>query len=109
MSPDHKSAVADTLITQEYSIGMGSISKLMVKEEGKTEVGNIITSNIYVHFPPIHIHTQKITGFEVGRGVKVYTVETRVCFGVQEVWSKLLKLSSGGFYLFIHYMNIINY
>lgn len=63
-SPLHKSTAMDTLITRS-NIGMGSISKIIVKEEGKTEVGSFIISD----------KKKKITAFEVGRGVKVYTIE----------------------------------
>lgn len=65
MSPLHKSTAVDTLIIQS-NIGMGSISKIMVKEEGKTEVGSLINSNK---------KKKKITAFEVGGGVKVYNIE----------------------------------
>lgn len=75
MSSLYKSAVVNTFISQESNIGMGSISKIMVKEEGKTEVGGSITSD---------------TAFEDGRGVKVCTIETRIHFSVQEVWNQEL-------------------
>ena len=73
----------------------------MVKEEGNIEMGSFINVGIYRQFsalPP-----PKIIAFEVGRGARVNTTETRICFRVQEVGSKLLKSRPGGFYLPICY------
>lgn len=46
-----KSAIMDTLITQESNRGMGGVSKTRVKQEGETEVGSSITSDMSRQFP----------------------------------------------------------